>query len=107
VTREARGELVKLVCGDDLLAPECLTAQVAAFDEHGAGVVMVASARDIVDASERPVVRGHGLGGAEDRHLDRATLDALPEHHGPQRRRSRSGDLSQRRPGVQRVLQCH
>ena len=27
------------------------------------GVVMVASARDIVDASGRPVVRGHGLGG--------------------------------------------
>jgi glycosyltransferase involved in cell wall biosynthesis len=63
VTREAKGELVKLVCGDDLLAPECLALQVAAFDEHGEDVVMVASARDIVDASERPVVRGHGLGG--------------------------------------------
>jgi glycosyltransferase involved in cell wall biosynthesis len=67
VTREARGELVKLVCGDDLLAPESLTRQVATFDEHGAGVVMVASARDIVDAAGRPVVREHGLAGLSGR----------------------------------------
>src|SRR5680860_1790 len=67
VTSEARGELVKLVCGDDLLVPESLTTQVAAFDEHGNGVVMVASARDIVDASDRPVVRAHGLGGLSGR----------------------------------------
>ncbi len=67
VTETARGELVKLVCGDDLLAPECLAAQVAAFDQHSEGVVMVASARDIVDASNRPVVRGHGLAGLSGR----------------------------------------
>lgn len=74
VTQEARGELVKLVCGDDLLAPHSLAAQVAAFDTHdevsdnGPGrVVMVASARDIVDASGRPVVRAHGLGGLSGR----------------------------------------
>jgi glycosyltransferase involved in cell wall biosynthesis len=67
VTREATGELVKLVCGDDLLAPESLATQVAAFDEHGEDVVMVASARDIVDASGRPVVREHGLGGLSGR----------------------------------------
>jgi len=67
VTSVARGELVKLVCGDDLLAPESLARQVAAFDEHGEGVVMVASARDIVDASGRPVVRRHGLGGLSGR----------------------------------------
>ena len=67
VTGAARGELVKLVCGDYLLAPECLAVQVGAFDHHGEGVVMVASARDIVDASGRPVVRGHGLGGLSGR----------------------------------------
>lgn len=67
VTREATGELVKLVCGDDLLTPESLAAQVAAFDQHGADVVMVASARDIVDASGKPVVREHGLGGLSGR----------------------------------------
>ena len=32
VTEAARGELVKLVCGDDLLAPEALATQVATFD---------------------------------------------------------------------------
>ena len=63
VTREARGELVKLVCGDDLLAPEALATQVAAFDRHDDGVTMVASARDIIDASARPVLREQGLGG--------------------------------------------
>jgi len=67
VTEAARGELVKLVCGDDLLAPEALATQVAAFDAHGDGVVMVASARDILDASGRVVVRGHGLGGLSGR----------------------------------------
>jgi glycosyltransferase involved in cell wall biosynthesis len=67
VTDEARGELVKLVCGDDLLAPESLATQVATFDEYDEGVVMVASARDIVDASGVPVVRGHGLGGLSGR----------------------------------------
>ena len=69
------GELVKLVCGDDLLAPEALEKQVATFDahdttgdnSHGGEVVMVASARDIVDASGRVVVRGHGLGGLSGR----------------------------------------
>jgi glycosyltransferase involved in cell wall biosynthesis len=74
VTRAARGELVKLVCGDDLLAPQCLATQVAAYDAHrggphgsgdatGAEVVMVASARDVIDASGRAVVRRHGLRG--------------------------------------------
>jgi glycosyltransferase involved in cell wall biosynthesis len=75
VTQEARGELVKLVCGDDLLAPEALARQVATFDAHdttggnvhGREVVMVASVRDIVDASGRVVIRGHGLGGLSGR----------------------------------------
>ncbi len=67
VTSEATGELVKLVCGDDLLAPESLAVQVAAFDAADEGVVMVASARDIVDAAGRTVVRRHGLGGLRGR----------------------------------------
>lgn len=71
VTQAARGELVKLVCGDDLLAPEALATQVATFDAHddsdAGAVVMVASARDIVDASARVVIRGHGLGGLSGR----------------------------------------
>lgn len=63
VTAQASGELVKLVCGDDVLYPDALATQVAAFDAFGHGVAMVASPRDIVDASGRMVVRNHGLGG--------------------------------------------
>src|ERR1700712_927123 len=67
VTHEARGELVKLVCGDDLLAPGSLAGQVAAFDQYDDGVVMVASARDIIDASGRSVARRIGLAGLSGR----------------------------------------
>jgi glycosyltransferase involved in cell wall biosynthesis len=72
VTEKARGDLVKLVCGDDLLAPDALATQVAAFDTQESGadgreVVMVASRRDIVDASGRTVIREHGLGGLSGR----------------------------------------
>lgn len=74
VTAEARGELVKLVCGDDLVYPEMLARQVAAFDEHGDGVVMVASRRDVVDATGRPIVRNHGLAGLEGRVDGRAAV---------------------------------
>jgi glycosyltransferase involved in cell wall biosynthesis len=63
VTEEARGELLKLVCGDDLLEPHALERQVAAFDAHSEGVVLVASKRDLVDASGRHVMRNLGLGG--------------------------------------------
>jgi glycosyltransferase involved in cell wall biosynthesis len=63
VTDQATGELVKLVCGDDLLYPEMLTRQVSALDAAGQGAAMVASPRDIVDATGRPVIRNLGLGG--------------------------------------------
>jgi len=74
VTAEARGELVKLVCGDDLVYPEMLARQVAEFDRYGEQVVMVASRRDVVDASGRPVVRDHGLAGMKGRVAGRAAL---------------------------------
>ena len=51
------------MCGDDLLEPRALAEQVAAFDAHDDGVVLVASRRDLVDASGRHVVRNVGLGG--------------------------------------------
>lgn len=63
VTEAAEGELIKLVCGDDILAPDSLAAQVEAFDAHGEDVVMVASPRDIVDARGQAVIRNVGLGG--------------------------------------------
>lgn len=69
VTAAARGELVKLVCGDDLLEPTALAHQVAAFDAHDAQdspsdeVVMVASPRNMIDASGRLIARARGLSG--------------------------------------------
>jgi glycosyltransferase involved in cell wall biosynthesis len=66
-TTRARGELVKLVCGDDVLAPDCLEAQVTAFDTGGPGVVMVAARRDVIDAAGQPVVRRRGLAGLRGR----------------------------------------
>lgn len=61
VTSLARGELLKLVCGDDLLAPECLTRQVQAFDAQGEGVVLVAAKRAIIDRCGRTIVQRRGL----------------------------------------------
>lgn len=60
VTEAAGGELLKLVCGDDLLHPTCLSEQVEALDAAPAAV-MVACRRDIVDARGGTVVRARGL----------------------------------------------
>lgn len=62
VTGLARGELIKLVCGDDLLAPRCLGEQVSALDAHPSAV-MVASPRDVIDAAGNRVIRKRGLAG--------------------------------------------
>nr|WP_269670541.1 glycosyltransferase family A protein [Stenotrophomonas sp. SY1] len=62
VSQHARGELIKLVCGDDLLAPQALRAQVAAFDRHPSAV-FVASRRDLVDAAGRQLLKARGLAG--------------------------------------------
>jgi len=62
VTAQARGELLKLVCGDDLLYPTALAEQVAAFDAFPEAV-LVSSQRDIVDSEGKPVLRGRGLQG--------------------------------------------
>lgn len=66
VSFEARGELLKLVCGDDLIAPTALGEQVRALDACP-GAVLVASPRDLVDSDGRVVLRGRGLAGLEGR----------------------------------------
>lgn len=66
VSEHARGELIKLVCGDDLIAPTALRQQVQALDAHP-GAVLVASPRALVDASGRVVIRSRGLAGLEGR----------------------------------------
>ncbi len=62
VSSMAQGEFLKLVCGDDLIAPDALSTQVAAFDEHPS-VVLVASQRDLVDAHGDVIMRARGLIG--------------------------------------------
>ncbi len=62
VSEHARGELLKLVCGDDLIAPTALREQVNAFDANP-GAVFVASPRDLIDAQGRVVLRQRGLAG--------------------------------------------
>jgi glycosyltransferase involved in cell wall biosynthesis len=71
VTKEATGELVKLVCGDDLIYPTCLERQVEAMDS-GEGIVMVASKRDLIDAHANVIVRSRGLAGLRGRVSGRA-----------------------------------
>lgn len=64
VSQHARGELIKLVCGDDLLSPQALRLQVAAFDAHPSAV-FVASRRNLVDATGNELLKARGLAGLE------------------------------------------
>jgi glycosyltransferase involved in cell wall biosynthesis len=65
-TGHAVGDYIKLACADDPLYPGCLTKQVAAL-ENNPGVVLVASKRDIIDATGAVVYRGRGLAGLDGR----------------------------------------
>ena len=62
VTSMARGELVKLVCGDDIIYPDCLRLQVEAMDANPS-VVLVAAQRDLIDARGGIVKARRGLAG--------------------------------------------
>jgi len=66
VTQAARGELVKLVCGDDIIYPACLSVQVEAMDANP-HVVLVAARRDLIDARGSIVMTGRGLAGLSGR----------------------------------------
>lgn len=67
VTAQAHGELLKLVCGDDLLRPTALEAQVSALDTAGPEAVLVCGKRDLVDGRGEIFLRGHGLDGLRPR----------------------------------------
>lgn len=62
VCGHANGELLKLVCGDDLIEPDALAAQVAALDAHPSAV-LVASPRRVISARGRVIVSRRGLAG--------------------------------------------
>jgi glycosyltransferase involved in cell wall biosynthesis len=61
VTDEATGELVKLVCADDVLYPTCVERQVAALDAHPTAGIASAK-RDLVDPADGVLLRARGLG---------------------------------------------
>jgi glycosyltransferase involved in cell wall biosynthesis len=57
---EARGRYVKLLCHDDVLAPECLALEVDALDAHPSAGLACAR-RDIIDAHGKVIVANRGL----------------------------------------------
>ncbi|MEI6757607.1 MAG: glycosyltransferase [Chlorobium sp.] len=55
---KVRGKYVKLVCGDDILFPQCLEKQVAAFDDPlNSGVSLVSSQRTIIDPEGKVLIK--------------------------------------------------
>lgn len=62
VSHAATGEYIKLVCGDDLIHPEMLAAQVAALDAQPTAS-LVASRRRLIDAQGEEIIRERGLPG--------------------------------------------
>lgn len=61
VLSESRGEYVKLVCQDDLLAPGCLRRQVDLLWTHPSAS-LVAGRRNIIDERDHVLIRSIGLG---------------------------------------------
>ncbi|MCY1716562.1 glycosyltransferase family 2 protein [Microbacterium sp. SL62] len=61
VTESARGELLKLVCGDDIVLPGTLRRQMAILEDPS--VSLTACRRDIVDAEGKVLFSGWGLRG--------------------------------------------
>ncbi len=64
VSAESRGEFIKLVCGDDLVAPGSFVRQVSALDAHPT-VVLVAGQRNLIDSGDRLLLGAYGLGGVQ------------------------------------------
>lgn len=61
VTEAARGEFLKLVCGDDVLRPGILARQAALLESTGA--VLTACRRDLIDMNGDVLLAGWGLRG--------------------------------------------
>ncbi|MEU3013754.1 glycosyltransferase family 2 protein [Nocardia asteroides] len=71
----AGGELVKLVCADDLITPGCLSAQVEALRDPR---IAVSGARfDVIDDAGAVLALGRGLAGITGRCSPRTALRAF------------------------------
>jgi glycosyltransferase involved in cell wall biosynthesis len=71
----ARGELVKIVCQDDLLLPDCLSIQVELLHLYPSAI-LACGRRQILDAHGKVLIRARGLG-----HL--AKVGSTPMVDGP------------------------
>ncbi len=86
VTAAAEGAYVKLLCGDDLIAPTCVERQVEALEAHPTAVA-AAARRDLIDPAGRLLLAGRGIdplsglvpGGEAIRALVRAGTNLLGE----------------------------
>ncbi|MGH3637866.1 MAG: glycosyltransferase [Mycobacterium sp.] len=65
--RRSRGEFVKLVCADDILAPGCIGAQAAILDDLD-DVALVSTRTDFIDEQGRLLRPARGLAGITGRH---------------------------------------
>ncbi|MDO5092398.1 MAG: glycosyltransferase family 2 protein [Propionibacteriaceae bacterium] len=63
---EARGDLIKVVCADDLIHPRCLASQAALLEDPTVG--LVACRRDLIDGDGKTLTPGAGLRHLEGRH---------------------------------------
>lgn len=61
-TQAGNGELIKLVCQDDLLAPDAVAKQVEDLEQHPSAVMAIAQ-RDIVDAKGNVLYGKRGCAG--------------------------------------------
>lgn len=61
-TQAAKGELIKLVCQDDVIAPDAISRQVADLQMHPAAHMALAQ-RDIIDANGEVQYRQRGGAG--------------------------------------------
>ncbi len=60
VTGQAKGELLKLVCGDDLIDPSLLSRQVEAFDRHP-DLTLCTVRRRLVDEHGATIIASRGV----------------------------------------------
>jgi glycosyltransferase involved in cell wall biosynthesis len=81
----ARGELFKLVCADDLIAPQCLSVQVETL--HDPGIAAVTSLFDIVDDDGAVLAKSLGARELQGHHTSqeavRTLVRKLPDEVGP------------------------
>lgn len=55
---DVRGKYVKLICGDDILYPNCLEKQVAVFEKNPkARISLVCSQRTVIDPEGKPLIK--------------------------------------------------